>query len=103
MSKIFYVAAYADECLMVCKHEHDTVTAAMDCISWAGGCVIAIEDEKFRALTDAEKLTAESLHPARLTARTTARPACRIRKKFTAEGRITRQEFAHWLGMNGVA
>ena len=54
MSKVYYVASYADELLMACNHEHDTVTAAMDCISWAGGCVLAVEDEKFRELTDAE-------------------------------------------------
>jgi hypothetical protein len=89
---------------MTCNHEHDTVTAAMACNRWAGGYVIAVEDEKFRALTDAEKLTAEEgLRPTRLTPRTTARPACRVKEKFTAEGRITRQEFARWLGMRGAA
>jgi hypothetical protein len=103
MSKVHYIAACPDERLMTCSHEHDTVTAAMACNRWAGGYVIAVEDEKFRALTDAEKLTAEGLRPTRLTARTTARPACHITEKFTAEGRITRQEFARWLGMRGAA
>jgi hypothetical protein len=105
MSKVHYVAAYADECLMVCNHEHETVIGAMDCITWAGGYVIAVEGGKFRAVTDVEKSTAvgrikrkfnaERLHPARTS--------CRITKKLTAEGRMTRQEFARWLGMRGAA
>jgi hypothetical protein len=103
MSKVHYIAACPDERLMTCSHEHDTLTSAMACNRWAGGYVIAVEDGQFRALTDAEKLTAEGWHPARLTARTTAPTPCRITKKFTAEGRITRQEFARWLGMNGAA
>src|ERR1700719_1471653 len=75
----------------------------MGCITWAGGYVIAVEGGKFRSVTDVEKSTAEGrikrkfnaerLHPARTS--------CRITKKLTAEGRITRQEFARWLWYEG--
>lgn len=56
MRKLYYFAAYPDsECLLVCDHEHNTVIAAVVCISSAGGYVIAVENGRLRALTDAEE------------------------------------------------
>jgi hypothetical protein len=52
----YYFAAYDDSgCIIGCEHEHTTVVAATSCISWPGGYVIAVENNKARALTDEEE------------------------------------------------
>ena len=56
MNSIYYFAAWTNsECLLGCDHEHQTVTAAVACISCAGGYVIAVENGMLRALTDDEE------------------------------------------------
>jgi hypothetical protein len=56
MPPIFYFSAWTDSgCLLGCDHEHQTVTSAAACISFAGGYVIAVEKGVLRALTDAEE------------------------------------------------
>lgn len=56
MRTTFYFAAWTDSgCLLGCDHEHQTVTSAAACISWAGGFVIAVEKGVLRALTDNEE------------------------------------------------
>src|SRR5271155_1317989 len=56
MSSIHYFAAWTDsDCLCGCNHEHQTVTDAMGCISCAGGYVIAVENNIYRALNGAEE------------------------------------------------
>jgi hypothetical protein len=57
MSSTFYFSAWADSgCLLGCSHEHQTVPAAVACISCTGGYVIAVEKGVLRALTDAEEV-----------------------------------------------
>jgi hypothetical protein len=56
MRSTFYFAAWTDSgCLLGCDHEHQTVTSAASCISYAGGYVIAVERGVLRALTHAEE------------------------------------------------
>jgi len=56
MNSISYFAAWTDSgFLLGCDHEHQTVTAAVGCISCAGGYVIAVENGVLRALTDDEE------------------------------------------------
>jgi hypothetical protein len=56
MKKLHYFAASTDSgCLLGCEHEHQTVTSATACISTAGGYVVGVENDKYRALNDAEE------------------------------------------------
>jgi hypothetical protein len=56
MGSIYYFAAWTDsDCLCGCDHEHQTVSEAMGCISCAGGYVIAVENNVYRALNNAEE------------------------------------------------
>jgi len=56
MKKLHYFAASTDSgCLLDCEHEHQTVTSAAACISTARGYVVAVENDKYRALNDAEE------------------------------------------------
>jgi hypothetical protein len=56
MNSIYYFAAWTDSgFLLGCDHEHKTVPEAVACISCAGGYVIAVENNVFRALTDEEE------------------------------------------------
>lgn len=71
-SSIYYFAAWTDGgCLLGCDHEHQTVTEAVGCTSCAGGYVIAVENNIYRALNDAEEAEFQSasrvvLKPAEL-------------------------------------
>ena len=57
MTSIFYLAAWTDSDLFVtCEHKHLTVVSAANCISVAGGYVIAVENGGFRTLNDKERL-----------------------------------------------
>ena len=52
----YYVAAFTDSgCLQACNHQHVTVTAAVACVSTAGGFVLAMENDAPRALSDTEE------------------------------------------------
>jgi hypothetical protein len=56
MDSIYYFAAWTDSgFLLGCDHEHQTVTEAVACISYAGGYVIAVENNVLRALADDEE------------------------------------------------
>jgi len=56
MNSIYYFAAWTDSgFLLGCDHEHQTVAEAVACISWAGGYVVAVENNALRALTDDEE------------------------------------------------
>ena len=54
-STYFFAASTDSGCLVGCEHQHLTVISAANCISNAGGYVIAIEDGKMRALNDHEE------------------------------------------------
>lgn len=56
MKGIYYFAAFTENSLFSCTHKHRTIAGATACISAAGGYVIAVENEEFRALTDAEEV-----------------------------------------------
>ena len=56
MNSIYYFAAWTDSgFLLGCDHEHQTATEPVACISYAGGYVIAVENNVLRALTDEEE------------------------------------------------
>jgi hypothetical protein len=51
-----YVAAYVDSgCLIVCEHQHKTVTSATACDPAAGSYVIGVRRGKLSELTDKEE------------------------------------------------
>jgi hypothetical protein len=53
---LYYFAAWTDSgCLLGCDHHHRTVISAANCISEAGGYVVAVENGKYRALNDGEE------------------------------------------------
>jgi hypothetical protein len=53
---LYYFAAWTDSgCLLGCEHHHRTVISAANCISEAGGYVVAVEKGKLRALNDGEE------------------------------------------------
>jgi hypothetical protein len=53
---LYYFAAWTDSgCLLGCQDHHQTVISAANCISVAGGYVIAVENGKLRALNEAEE------------------------------------------------
>jgi len=53
---LYYFAAWADSgCLLGCDHHHRTVISAANCISEAGGYVVAVEEGKYRALNQGEE------------------------------------------------
>lgn len=53
---LYYFAAWTDSgCLLGCDHHHRTVISAANCISEAGGYVVAVEEGKYRALTQGEE------------------------------------------------
>jgi len=53
---LYYFAAWTDSgYLLGCEHHHQTVISAANCISEAGGYVIAVEKGKLRTLNDAEE------------------------------------------------
>jgi hypothetical protein len=52
----FYSACWTDSgCLLSCWHSHLTIQEATECINYAGGYVVAIEDGVLRALTPVEE------------------------------------------------
>ena len=54
--RLYYFAAWTDSgCLLGCHHRHQTVISAANCISEAGGYVIAVERGKLRALSAVEE------------------------------------------------
>lgn len=56
MSSTYYFAAWTDSgCLLGCWHQHQTVSEAASCISYAGGYVIAVEDGVMRCTTAEEE------------------------------------------------
>jgi hypothetical protein len=61
MPSTFYFAAWTDSgCLLGCPHEHQTITSAVACISYAGGYVLAVEKGVLRGLTGAEEVEFQS-------------------------------------------
>ena len=53
---LYYFAGWTDSgCLLGCEHHHRTVISAANCISEAGGYVVAVEKGKLRALNDGEE------------------------------------------------
>lgn len=53
---LYYIAAWTDGgSLLRCRHLHQTVISAANCISEAGGYVIAVEKGRLRALNDVEE------------------------------------------------
>jgi hypothetical protein len=56
LPNLYYFAAWTDSgCLLGCEHHHQTVISAANCISEAGGYVIAVEKGRLRALNDVEE------------------------------------------------
>lgn len=56
MASIHYFAAWTDSgFLLGCDHQHMTVVSAANCISTAGGYVIAVENGRLRELNDKEE------------------------------------------------
>ena len=56
VANLYYFAAWTDSgCLLGCDHHHRTVISAANCISEAGGYVVAVEDGKYRALNQGEE------------------------------------------------
>jgi hypothetical protein len=56
LPSLYYFAAWTDSgCLLGCEHHHQTVISAANCISEAGGYVIAVEKGRLRTLNDAEE------------------------------------------------
>jgi hypothetical protein len=55
MSTFYFAAHYDSEVLIGCKHPHSTVISAANCISCAGGFVVAVEDGNQRALNPKEQ------------------------------------------------
>ena len=54
--RLYYFAAWTDSgCLLGCHHRHQTVISAANCISEAGGYVVAVERGKLRGLTTVEE------------------------------------------------
>ena len=53
--RLHYFAAWTDSgCLLGCDHLHGTVISAANCISEAGGYVVAVQSGQLRALNDEE-------------------------------------------------
>ena len=53
---LYYYAAWTDSGrLLGCPHQHQTVISAANCISEAGGYVVAVDKGGLRALSDAEE------------------------------------------------
>ena len=56
MGKRYFVAVYTDSgFLLACDHRHPNVSTATACIAHAGGYVVAVERDKFLALSEAEE------------------------------------------------
>lgn len=56
IASMHYFAAWTDSgCLVGCEHQHRTVISAANCISNAGGYVIAVENGQLRALNQKEE------------------------------------------------
>ena len=52
----YYLAAYTDSgCLIVCQHQHKTVTSATACDPAAGSYVVAVRRGRLSELTDKEE------------------------------------------------
>jgi hypothetical protein len=55
-ARLYYFSAWTDSgCLLGCEHLHSSVISAANCISEAGGYVIAVEKGRLRALDQGEE------------------------------------------------
>jgi hypothetical protein len=70
-SRLHYFAAWTDSgCLLGCEHLHGSVISAANCISEAGGYVVAVQNGRLRALNDKEeKLFQLALHGTSISSR----------------------------------